>query len=114
MICAATICGFYWLDKYLLLRRYVIPHHVGFRLTKNMQKIMWLMPMLMAATNLVIMFVPIRDGKAFEDGKYSRGYYYASIMVMVLTVVVYFGGCNWVIAILKKLCFSKSIVGPSN
>ena len=65
MVCAASIAGFYWMDKYLLLRRYVIAHKVGFRLTKKFQKIMWMMPMLMASTKLVIMLVPIRDGSAF-------------------------------------------------
>ena len=74
---------------------------------------MWMMPMVMASTNLVIMFVPIRDGKAFEEGEYSRGYYYASIMIMIITIIIYLGGCNWIIAILKKLCFSSSIITRS-
>lgn len=66
IICLASISGFYWLDKYLLLRRYVIPHKVGFKLTSDMQRIFWMFPLLQAATNLVIMFVPIQDGSAFK------------------------------------------------
>lgn len=65
MVCLLSILAFYWLDKYLLLRRYVPAHKVGFRLTFQMQRIMWLFPLLQALTNLVIMYVPIRDGKAF-------------------------------------------------
>lgn len=65
IVCALSIIGFYWLDKYLLLRRYVVVHKMGFRLTKKLQKIMWLFPLLLALTNIVIMFVPIRDGSAF-------------------------------------------------
>ena len=107
IVCAASIAGFYWMDKYLVLRRYVIAHKVGFRLTRNFQKIMWMMPMIMASTNLVIMFVPIRDGSAFEEGKYSRGYYYASIATMLVTIVIYIGGCNWVISFLKKFFFKE-------
>ena len=66
IISLASITVFYWLDKYLLLRRYVIPHKIGFKLTSDMQKIFWLFPLLQAATNLVIMFVPIQDGSAFK------------------------------------------------
>lgn len=114
MVCAASISIFYWMDKYLLLRRYVISHRVGFRLTKNLQKIMWLMPMIMASTNLVIMFVPIRDGSAFEEGKYSKGYYYISIIMMIITVVIYLGGCNWVTTILKVMFFSRTLKNSSD
>ena len=105
IICAGSLGIFYWMDKYFLLRRYVISHKVGFRLTSQLQRILWLMPMLMASTNLVIMFVPIRDGSAFEEGQYSRGYYYASIVTMIATIIIYLGGCNWVIAFLKKFFF---------
>ena len=105
-ICVASISVFYWMDKYLLFRRYVIPHRLGFRLTRDLQKILWLMPMLMASTNLVIMFVPIRDGSAFKEGKYSRGYYYASIVTMVATIIIYLGGCNWIIALARSTCSS--------
>ena len=68
IITVLSITAFYWLDKYLLLKRYVTPHKAGFRLTIQIQKIMWLFPLLLAMTNLVIMYVPIRDGSAFENG----------------------------------------------
>lgn len=67
-VCFLSILVFYWLDKYLLLRRYVPPHKVGGRLNIQMQRIMWLFPFLQACTNIVIMYVPIRDGGAFENG----------------------------------------------
>lgn len=66
IICLITLTVFYWEDKILILRRYVIAHKLNFYLTAKLQKIMWMFPMMMAITNLVIMFVPIQDGKAFE------------------------------------------------
>lgn len=109
MICAFTISIFYWEDKYLLLRRYVIPHKLDFILTRKMQKIMWMFPMMMAITNLIIMFVPISDGKAFEEGKYSKAYYYLSIIALLCSIVIYLGGCNWVISGLKLLIKKKNV-----
>lgn len=97
IICLFALCVFYWEDKILLLRRYVVAHKVNFGLTEKLQKIMWFFPLMMATTNLIIMFVPIRDGKAFEEGKYSKAYYYLSIIAMISTLVIFLGGCNWVI-----------------
>lgn len=96
IICFITLCIFYWEDKYFLIRRYVIAHKLNFYLTARMQKIMWMFPMMMAITNLIIMFVPISDGKAFEEGKYSKAYYYLSIIALVMSILVYLGGFIWV------------------
>lgn len=52
------------------------------------------------------MFVPIRDGKAFDQGKYSKAFYYLSICVLIGTIIIYLGGCNWIIAMVEKLFFS--------
>lgn len=68
---------------------------------------MWFFPLMMATTNLIIMFVPIRDGKAFDEGKYSKAYYYLSIIAMISTIVIFLGGCNWVIKGLDKLFYPK-------
>jgi hypothetical protein len=64
--CLFALSVIYWEDKYLLLRRYVIAHRLNFRLTEKLQRIMWAFPVMMATTNLIVMFVPIQDGKAFE------------------------------------------------
>lgn len=66
IICFLTLIGFYWEDKYLLLRRYVIAHKLNFTLTYQLQKLMWYFPLLLSTTNVIIMFVPIRDGSAFR------------------------------------------------
>lgn len=66
IICLFTLSVFYWEDKYLMLRRYVIAHKLNFTLTYKLQKLMWYFPLMMATTNLIIMFVPIRDGSAFR------------------------------------------------
>lgn len=63
-----------------------------------MQDILWLFPVMMAITNVIIMFVPIQDGKAFEEQKYSKAFYYLSVIALILSVIIYLGGCNWVIA----------------
>ena len=65
IICLFTLIVFYWEDKILLLRRYVIGHKLNYYLVAKLYKILWMFPMMMAITNLIIMFVPIRDGKAF-------------------------------------------------
>lgn len=108
-VCFLSILVFYWLDKYLLLRRYVPPHKVGGRLNIQMQRIMWLFPFLQACTNIVIMYVPIRDGGAFENGQYSKFFYYLSWAGVALSLLMYLGGCNWLISLLKflNICNSK-------
>jgi hypothetical protein len=65
ILCLFALIAFYWEDKYLLVRRYVVAHRLNFRLTEKLQKIMWGFPVMMATTNLIVMFVPIQDGKAF-------------------------------------------------
>lgn len=112
IFCLLTLAVFYWEDKYFILRRYVIPHKLNFYLTARLQKIMWLFPVMMAITNIIVMFVPIRDGKAFEEGRYSKAYYYLSICVLVGAVFIYLGGCNWVIKGVEKVFFSKKNEKP--
>lgn len=63
-----------------------------------MQNILWLFPVMMSITNVIIMFVPIQDGKAFEEQKYSKAFYYLSVIALILSLIIYLGGCNWVIA----------------
>ncbi len=60
---------------------------------------------MMATTNLIIMFIPIYDGKVFEEGKYSKSYYYLSIFALIASVVIYLGGCNWITAGIDRLFF---------
>lgn len=64
-ICFLTLVGFYWIDKILLLRRYVPPFKLGYRTSSKMQKIMMIFPVLFSTMNLIIMFIPVGDGQAF-------------------------------------------------
>lgn len=107
IICLFTLIVFYWEDKFLLITRYVISHKLNFYLTAKLQKFLWAFPMMMAITNLIVMFVPIQDGKAFEEGKYSKAYYYLSISALIGTISLFLGGCNWVTLGISKLLFSK-------
>lgn len=98
LICIITIFVIYWEDKYLILRRYAITHKLNFYLTRKTQNILWLFPVMMSITNVIIMFVPIQDGKVFEEQKYSKAFYYLSVIALILSLIIYLGGCNWVIA----------------
>lgn len=100
IITLITLSVFYWEDKYLLLRRYVIAHKLNFRLTEKLQKILWAFPLMMATTNLIIMFVPIQDGKAFEEQKYSKAFYYLSVIALIVSAIVFLGGCKWVVILI--------------
>ena len=91
-LCLISLFGFYWIDKTLLLRRYVPPHKLGYRTTYKMQKILSLFPVIFSATNLIIMFIPIEDGEAFENGKYSKAYYYLAIIGFFVSLVFYIIG----------------------
>lgn len=66
LVCFITLLMFYWLDKYLLLRRYVVSCKLGYSLTRRQQKYMEVFPVMFSVMSLVIMFIPIKDGKAFE------------------------------------------------
>ncbi len=64
-ICFLAISSFYWFDKYLLLNRYTISQKQGSKIILKNQSIMGQFPIYLATTNLIIMFIPIIDGKAF-------------------------------------------------
>lgn len=65
-ICLFAISCLYWLDKYLLLRRYSITDRVTYRFTLLSQKIMGQFPIYLSLSNFLVMFIPIQDGTAFE------------------------------------------------
>lgn len=65
IMCLITLIILYWEDKYLLLRRYVVVHKLNFYLTRRLQGLMWMFPVMLAITNFIVMFVPISDGKVF-------------------------------------------------
>jgi len=65
-ICAFALTILYWLDKYLLLRRYSITVKLTSRFSLMVQRIMNQFPIYLSLTNLLVMFIPIQSGKAFE------------------------------------------------
>lgn len=107
IICLMTLFVYYWEDKYLLLRRYVVPHKLNFRLTEKMQKMLWSFPLMMSIANFIIMFVPIQDGQAFVDGKYSKGFYYLSLVALIISILIFLGGCQWIVALIEKCCCKR-------
>jgi hypothetical protein len=65
-ICLFAISSLYWLDKYLLLRRYAITVKLSSRYTLLAQGIMSQLPIYLSITNFLVMFIPIQDGTAFQ------------------------------------------------
>lgn len=49
----------YWVDKYLLLRRYVCPHYLDSQLANSMMELLPLYPVFLAFGNILVMFVPV-------------------------------------------------------
>lgn len=59
--------------------------------------------MLLATTNLIIMFVPVQDGTAFQEQKYSKAFYYFSVVALAFSLLLFVGGSRWVVLGLGKL-----------
>jgi len=49
----------YWVDKYLLLRRYVVQNQISFKLSKLALNRLALFPLFFSLGNLVTMFLPL-------------------------------------------------------
>jgi hypothetical protein len=100
-ICLIALSCLYWLDKYLLLRRYAITERVTSRFTLLSQKIMSQFPCFLSISNFLVMFIPIQDGTAFQEEKYSKTYYYLSVSAVIISFLSYFIGNNWIKAIIR-------------
>jgi hypothetical protein len=49
------------------------------------------------------MFVPVQDGTAFQEQKYSKTFYYLSVAALVGTCLLFLGGSRWVVLGLGRL-----------
>ena len=107
LICLFALSGLYWLDKYLLLRRYSVTLKITTRFTLLVQKIMSQFPIYLSLTNFIIMFIPIQDGRAFEEQKYSKAYYYLSVIALCLSFLNYLLGNTWLKRLLKMAVNNK-------
>lgn len=65
-ICALALTAFYWIDKYLLLRRYALTLKLTSRFSVMSQKILAQFPIYLSLTTLLVMFIPVQDGSAFD------------------------------------------------
>lgn len=63
------------------------------------QQIMGQFPIYLSITNLLVMFIPIQDGTAFKEQRYSKTYYYLSIIALTISLLNYMAGNEW----LKKI-----------
>lgn len=65
---------------------------MGERVNLLVQPIMGQFPIYLSLTNLLVMFVPIKDGKVFEEEKYSKLYYYLAVIALFVSLFNYFAG----------------------
>ena len=100
-ICVLAISAIYWLDKYLLLRLYAVTLKVNSRFTLLAEGLLGQMPIYLSLTNLLVMFIPIQDGTAFKEQRYSKTYYYLSVIALVASLFNYFLGNEWIKNIIK-------------
>ena len=106
-ICLFAISSLYWLEKYLLLRRYAVTVKITSRFTLLCQGLMGQFPIYLSLTNLLVMFIPIQDGTAFQEQKYSKGYYYISLIAVILSCGNYFIGNGWIKWIVRSALGKK-------
>ena len=101
LICLLAISALYWLDKYLLLRRYAVTLKVNSRFTLLAEGLLGQMPIYLSLTNLLVMFIPIQDGTAFKEQRYSKTYYYLSLIALIASLLNYLVGNDWIKTIIK-------------
>jgi hypothetical protein len=53
------------------------------------------------------MFIPIQDGRAFKEEKYSKAYYYLSVIALCLSFLNYMLGNTWLKKILRMAMNNK-------
>jgi hypothetical protein len=103
VICFLAMLVLYWMDKYLLLRRYSLTLKVTARFTKLAQTIMAQFPIYLSLMTFLVMFIPIQDGTAFTEMGYSKAYYYLTGVGVLLSVVSYFVGNGWIKAVFRSI-----------
>lgn len=112
-ICLLAISAIYWLDKYLLLRRYAVTVKVNSRFTILAEALLGQMPIYLSLTNLLVMFIPIQDGTAFKEQRYSKTYYYLSVIALIASLLNYFVG-NQSIKTIIRFAISDGDSGEEN
>lgn len=65
------------------------------------QQIMGQLPIYLSVTNLLVMFIPIQDGTAFKEQRYSKTYYYLSVIALIMSLVNYLAGNEWLKNIIR-------------
>lgn len=65
------------------------------------QQIMGQLPIYLSITNLLVMFIPIQDGTAFKEQRYSKTYYYLSVIALIISVANYMAGNEWLKNIIR-------------
>ena len=107
IICFIAMFVLYWMDKFLLLRRYSIKLKITSRFTKLAQRIMSQFPIYISITTFIVMFIPVQDGRAFAEMGYSKAYYYLTGVAFFLSLVNYWVGNGWVKALFRYMLSIK-------
>lgn len=113
LISIAVLALMYWNDKYLLLRRYTCQNKLGYALPSKMLDVLDVYPLLLAISNTLLMYVPVRadkDNVVFAD--HSPTFFYASLGCMIAVLVLYLLPTSLMLRILKRL-FKDSLSNNS-
>jgi biotin transporter BioY len=74
---------------------------VNSRFTLLAEGLLGQMPIYLSLTNLLVMFIPIQDGTAFKEQRYSKTYYYLSVIALIASLLNYLVGNDWIKTIIK-------------
>lgn len=67
------------------------------------QQLLSQVPIYLSLTTLIVMFIPVQEGSAFEELQYSKVYYYFSVGGVVLSVANYVFGNAWMKRVYRAL-----------
>jgi len=78
----------YWVDKYLLLRRYVCANRLSFALPKAMFITAEWFIVAYAFGNIAIFFIPVKDGDRLVIKNLNNSYFWGSLFIFI-SVLIY-------------------------
>lgn len=104
LVSIAVLALMYWNDKYLLLRRYTCQYKLGYTLPCKMLEVLDIYPLLLVASNTLLMYVPIRadkDNRVFSQQ--SPAFFYVSLGLMFAVLVIYLFPTSLIFRFFKRV-----------
>lgn len=85
------LCILYWVDKYLLLRRFVCSNFITYKLPKTMTSYLHVSTIFFSLGNLIIMFVPIQYEIDYKLPNFYKNFsFYLAIIGVLLALIFYY------------------------